>query len=141
MPKTQSPNAAFDMVTPEAMRENIDRFMSLAGEMTELSREGFTAATASAQASAKGAQEINTRAMAYLQESMASGMEVSKSVSTAKSLQEAMELQATYAKSTFDTYMKQVGEMAGLYADTMRQASAPLNAHAGTMVEKLQMVK
>jgi len=141
MAKTTKTPTPFEVMSPEAVRENMDRFMSLAGEMTELSREGITAATASAQASAKGAQEINTKALAFFQESMATGMEASKSVGSAKSLQEAMELQANFAKSAFDTYMKQFGEMANLYASTMKEASAPLNAHAGTMVEKLQSVK
>ncbi|MEL6566810.1 MAG: phasin family protein [Pseudomonadota bacterium] len=141
MAKAQKTATPFEMMTPETVRENMDRFMSLAGEMTELSREGLTAATASAQASAKGAQEINTKALSFFQESMATGMEASKTVGAAKSLQEAMELQATFAKTAFDTCMKQFGEMATLYASTMKEASAPLNAHAGTMVEKLQFVK
>ena len=58
-----------------------------------------------------------------------------------RDIQEAMELQASFAKTAFDTCMKQFGEMASLYASTMKEASAPLNAHAGTMVEKLQFVK
>ena len=144
MAKTTKTATPFDMinsVSPETVRENMDKIMSFAGEMTELSRDGLTAATASAQASAKGAQEINTKALAYFQDAMATGMEASKSVSSAKSIQEALELQATYAKSAFDTCMKQFGEMASLYAATMKEAAAPLNAHAGTMVEKMQLVK
>lgn len=132
---------AANIATPEAVRENFDRFMSLAGEMTELSRGGMTAATASAQASAKGAQEINARAMAFFQDAAAMGMEATKTVTSAKSVHEAMELQAGFAKTAFDAYMKNLGEMAGLYAATMKEAAAPLNAHAGSVVEKLQAVK
>lgn len=139
--KTATPFDLINTVSPESVRENMDKFMSFAGEMTELSRDGLTAATASAQASARGAQEINTKALAYFQDAMATSMEASKSVSSAKSIQEALELQATYAKSAFDTCMKQFGEMASLYATTMKEAAAPLNAHAGTMVEKMQLVK
>jgi len=136
--KTATPFDLMNGMAPEAVRENMDRFMSFAGEMTELSREGISAAT---QASAKGAQEINTRAMAFFQDAMATGMEASKSVTAAKSLQEAMELQAGFAKSAFEVYMRQFGEMASLYAATLKEASAPLNAHAGTVVEKMQLVK
>lgn len=132
---------AANMATPDSMKEGMDRFMSLAGEMTELSRDGMTAATACAQASAKGAQEINARALAFFQDATAMGVEATKTVSSAKSVQEAMELQAGFAKTAFDTYMKNFGEMASLYAATMKEAAAPLNAHAGTVVEKLQAVK
>lgn len=139
--KTANPFEAFTANTPEAVRENMDRMMGLAGEMTELSREGFTAATQSAQLSAKGVQELNARAMTFFQGAMQTSVEVSKSVASAKSVQEAIELQATFAKTAFDTYMQQFGEMAGLCAETMKDAAAPLNAHAGTVVEKFQAVK
>lgn len=147
MPKTAKTTNPFEMMngsatlSPEAVRENMDRMISLAGEMTELSREGLSAATESARVSAKGAQEINAKALEFFQNAMTSGMEASKSVAGAKSLQEAMEMQATFAKTAFDVYMKQCGEFASMMAATMREASEPLNAHAGQMVEKMQLVK
>lgn len=147
MPKATKTATPFDMmngngtVTPEALRENVERFVSLAGEFSELSREGLTAATESARVSAKAAQELNAKTISYFQDAMSTGMEAGKSVAAAKSVQEAMELQASYAKSAFDTYMKQCSDMASFMAAAMREASEPLNAHAGQMVEKMQIVK
>lgn len=147
MAKTTKTTTPFDMmngsgaVTPEAVRENMERFMSLAGEFGELSREGISAASESARVSAKAAQEMNAKALAYFQNAMTTGMEAGKTVAAAKSVQEAMELQADYAKSAFDTYMQQCSDMASFMATTLREASEPLNAHAGQMVEKMQTVK
>ncbi|MEM6498534.1 MAG: TIGR01841 family phasin [Pseudomonadota bacterium] len=139
--KVQTPFEMMNGIAPETVRENMDKFMNFAGEMTALSRDGLTAATESARVSAKGAQELNTKAMAYVQEAMANGMEATKTVSSAKSVQEAMELQATFAKGAFDEYMKQCGEFANLYASMFKEAAEPLNAHASQVVEKLQFVK
>ncbi len=146
MAKTTQTPTAFNMfngdaASGEAVRENMERFMSFAGEFSELSREGMTACTEAVRVTAKGAQEANTQTMSYLQNAMAASVEATKSVASAKSVQEAVELQATFAKSAFDAYMKQFSSMANLMASTMREATGPLNAHAGQMVEKFQNVK
>jgi phasin family protein len=130
-----------EALSSEAVRENMNRFMSLAGDMSDLSREGFSAAAESARVSTEGAQAFNARAASYFQDAMSTGMEASKSVAGAKSIQEAVELQTKFAKSAFDTYMKEMSAMAGLMATTMREASEPLNTHAGKFVEKFQTVK
>ncbi len=142
--QTQNPFAMFTsngVMNNDAMRENMDRFVSMAGNMTELSREGFQACAEAARVTAKGAQEANSKTIAYMQSAMSESMEATKTVAGAKSMQEAVEVQANFAKSALDAYMTQMSSIASLMADTMREATQPLNAHAGQMVEKLQAVK
>ena len=147
MAKTTKTKAAFPMMNgdmafdSETVRENMGRFMSMAGEMTELQREGLTAAAEAARVSAKGAQELNTRGLAYFQGAMGNWMEATCTMAGAKSFQEAVELQTNFAKSALDEYMSQMSAMSSLMADTMREASEPLQAHAGQFVEKLHAVK
>lgn len=142
--QTQNPFNMFDaegVMSNDAMRKNMDRFMSMAGNMSELSREGFQACAESARATAKGAQEVNSKTIAYMQDAMSQSVEATKTVAGAKSMQEAVELQANFAKSALDAYMTQMSSMASLMANTMREATQPLNTHAGQMVEKFQAAK
>ena len=145
--KAQTPQFPFPMMngespmSAEAMKEGMDRFMSLAGEMTEMQREGLSAAAESARVGAKGAQEINARGMAFFQSAMSGMMEASKSMAGAKSFQEAVEMQANFSKAAMETYMTEANAVATLMAETMRDAAEPLNFHAGQFVEKLQVVK
>lgn len=142
--QNQNPFTMFNsngVMSSDAMRENMDRFMSMAGNMTELSREGFEACAEAARATAKGAQEANSKTIAYMQNAMSQSMEATKTVAGAKSMQEAVELQANFAKTALDAYMTQMSTMASLMAETMREAAQPLNTHAGQMVEKFQAVK
>lgn len=147
MSKSAKSAAPFPMFNGEAgfpvefYRENLDRFIAMAGDMGNLSREGMSAAAEAAQASAKGVQELNARAFAYLQDAMSSGMEVGKSVASAKTVQEAVELQTSYTKTALESYMSQMSDMASLMASTMREAAEPLQAHAGQVVEKFQSAK
>ncbi len=139
--KTQSPFPMFNgdfAMNNDAMREGMEKFMSLAGEMTSMSRDGMSAAAESARASAEGVKELNTRAFSYAQGAFSEYVEATKTISGAKTLQEAMELQANYTKSALESYMSEMTAMAALMANTMREAAQPLNAQAGKMVEKVQ---
>ena len=142
--QTQNPFAMFgadSAMTSESMRANMERFMTMAGSMGELSRNGFEACAEAARATAKGAQEANTKTAAFMQDTMSQSVEATKTVAGAKSVHEAVELQSNFAKSALDAYMTQMSSIAGLMAETMREATQPLNAHAGQVVEKFQSVK
>ncbi|MEM7767046.1 MAG: phasin family protein [Pseudomonadota bacterium] len=145
--KAQTPQFPFPAmngeapISPEAMKEGVERLMSMASEMTELQREGLSAAAESARVSAKGMQEVNARGLAFFQGAMSSMMEVSKSMAGAKSLQEAVEMQANLSKAAMETYMTEANAVATLMAETMREAAEPLNAHAGQCVERLNVAK
>jgi len=145
--KAQTPTFPFPMMngeatlSPEAMKEGMERFMSMASEVTELQREGLTAAAESARVSAKGMQEANARSLAFFQGAMSNLMEASKSMAGAKSFQEAVEMQANLSKAAMETYMSEANAIATLMAETMRDAAEPLNAHAGQFVERMTATK
>lgn len=145
--KAQAPQFGFPVIngespiSPEAMKEGMDRFMSMASEVTELQREGLSAAAESARVSAKGMQEANARSLAFFQGAVSNLMEVSKTIAGAKSLQEAVEMQANLSKTAMETCMSEANAMATLVAETMRDAAEPLNAHAGQCVERLTATK
>ncbi|MEL6387263.1 MAG: phasin family protein [Pseudomonadota bacterium] len=145
--KSQTPQFPFPMMngdttlSPEAMKEGMERMMALASEMTEMQREGYSAVAESARVSAKGMQEANARSLAFFQTAMGTMMEASKSIAGVKSVQEAVEMQANFSKAAMETYMTEANAVATLMAETMREAAEPLNAHAGQFVEKLNAVK
>lgn len=145
--KAQTPQFPFPMmngeapISPEAMKEGMERLMSMASDMTELQREGLSAAAESARVSAKGMQEVNARSLAFFQGAMSNLMEASKSMAGAKSFQEAVEMQANLSKAAMETYMTEANALATMMAETMRDAAEPLNSHAGQFVERITVAK
>lgn len=139
--KTAQPFTVFENLSTgqsEAMKKGMERFMALTGDFGTLSREGMEALAESTRASVRNAQDINQRAATYLQGAMADGMETSKSIASAKSLQEAMEIQTAYAKRATQAYMEEANTFFGLMSAAMRESVEPLNAQTGKVVEKFQ---
>ncbi|MEO1015928.1 MAG: phasin family protein [Pseudomonadota bacterium] len=122
----------------EMMQKGLDRAMSFAGEFGDIGRGNVAAMTESAKAARKGMEALNTRAMEYMKDAVETGAAATKSVTSAKSLQEAIELQSNFAKAAFEKYVAELNAMTSLMSATMRDAAEPLNAQAGAVVEKLQ---
>ncbi|MHA7900442.1 MAG: phasin family protein [Henriciella sp.] len=112
---------------------NADAFSSFFPEsdsMGTLARGAMEASTASTRASMKGMQDAGQTMMAHFKEQMNLSVETGKKLSEAESLEDAMSIQARYMKSAFKNNLKGFSELSELYADTMREAFAPLAKQA-----------
>lgn len=98
--------------------------------MGTLARGAVEASTASTRASVKGFQEAGQMMMDHLKEQMALSVETGKKLSEAGTLSEAMTVQTGFVKSAFENNLKGFGELSEVYAETMREAFAPLAKQA-----------
>jgi phasin family protein len=95
-----------------------------------LARGAMEASTASTRASVKGMQDASQTLMAHFKEQMNLSVETSKKLAEAGSIEDAMGIQTRFMKSAFENNLKGFGELSELYADTMREAFAPLAKQA-----------
>lgn len=122
--------AAFEQVTTassEAMRENIDRGMAAMSEVSAFGKENMEAWMASASAAQKGMETISARAIAFSKLAMENHMAAAKSLMTSKSVQEFVEKQSEYARSSFDAYVAELTSISDLMAGVTKDAIKPLN--------------
>lgn len=119
----QMPFASFD---PEAM----SKYFPMNDSMGSYARDAVNATTESTRASMKGLQEVSTTMMAQMKEQMTLGVETSKKLAETTTLEDAMSVQAGYMKTAFEAGVKSFSELSELYADTMREAFAPLAKQA-----------
>jgi phasin family protein len=89
-------------------------------------------------AATKGAETLGARAMAYSKKSMEDQVAAAKSLAGAKSVQEAIELQTTFAKTAFEAYVAEVTKMSETVAASMKETVAPLNERVTALVERVQ---
>ena len=61
-----------------------------------------------------------------------------KSLSAAKSVQEVVELQTSYAKTALEAYMAEMGRMTEIVSASVKDSMKPLNERVTDMVEKMQ---
>ena len=105
-------------------------FFPESDSMGSLARGAMEASTASTRASVKGMQDASQTMMAHLKEQMNLSVETGKKLAEAGSLEDAMGIQTRYMKSAFENNLKGFSELSELYADTMREAFAPLAKQA-----------
>lgn len=112
---------------------NADAFSSFLPESDSvgaLARGAMEASTASTRASMKGMQDASQTLMAHFKEQMNLSVETSKKLAEAGSIEDAMGIQTRFMKSAFENNLKGFSELSELYADTMREAFAPLAKQA-----------
>jgi len=95
-----------------------------------LARGAMEASTASTRASVKGMQDASQTMMAHFKEQMNLSVETGKKLAEAGSIEDAMGIQTRFMKSAFENNLKGFSELSEVYADTMREAFAPLAKQA-----------
>ena len=74
----------------------------------------------------KGWQAIAAEMSAYTKRSFEEGTATFEKLIGAKSVEQAVEIQANYAKRAYDEYMHQVSKIGGMYASLAKEAYKPV---------------
>lgn len=121
-----------------AFKDGIERAVAAMSEMNAHSRKNLEAMVASATAAAKGVETVGARAMAFSKKSMEGQIAAAKALSSAKSIQEAVELQTGFAKTAFETYVAEMNELSEITSASVKEALSPINERVTAMVERVQ---
>ncbi|PWC32658.1 TIGR01841 family phasin [Azospirillum sp. TSO35-2] len=93
------------------------------------------ALVASSTIAAKGAEDLSREVVAYSQSALDKSITTGKALLTAKSLQEVVELQNAFLKSSFDSLVAETTRIQELTTKVTNEALAPLNARVTATVE------
>ncbi|MEY4250056.1 MAG: hypothetical protein RJA87_1689 [Pseudomonadota bacterium] len=124
-----------------AFKEQVEKSLSALNDVNAQSKHNLEAVVASVTAATKGAEALGAQVIAFSKESMESQVAAAKSLTSAKSVQEAVELQTAYAKSAMETMMAQMTKMSETAAASVKDSMTPLNARMTAMVEKMQAAR
>jgi len=133
-PKTaraaKSATEAFEQVTTasnEAVRENIDRSLAAMSEASAFGKQNMDAWMASATAAQKGLEALSARTVAFQKQALENHVAATKSLMTSKSVQEFVEKQNDYAKSSFEAYVAELSTISELVAGVAKETMEPIN--------------
>lgn len=127
---TATPSSPFTFPFKAFDSEAFAGFFPNQDSMGTLARGAMEASTASTRASVKGMQEAGQALMDHMKQQMALSVETGKKLSEAGTLQEAMTVQTGYVKTAFENNLKGFSELSEVYAETLREAFAPLAKQA-----------
>lgn len=144
MSAAETVKSTFDQYTTagaSAFKGAVEKSLSALGEANGTSKKNLEAVIASVTAATKGAEALGAQAMSYSKSSFEGQVAAAKSLAGAKSLQEVVELQTTFAKSALEAYMSEVGKMSDTVAASVKDSLKPLNERVTAVVEKMQAAR
>ena len=122
----------------QAFKQTIDKSLSAVADMNAQAKLNVEAALASATAAAKGAETLGSQAMAYVKKTHEDNTAALRNISSAKSLQEAVELQTTYVKSAMDAYLAEVNRWTETVSSSVRDSMRPINERATAVAQQIK---
>lgn len=137
----KSATEAFDQVTTassEAVRENIDRGLAALSEASAFGKQNMEAWLASATAAQKGFEALSARTVAFQKQALENHVAATKSLMTSKSVQEFVEKQNDYAKSSFEAYVSELSSVSDLVAGVAKETIQPINERVNAVGQLIQ---
>jgi phasin family protein len=131
----------FTAAGSQAFKDAVEKSLTALNEVNAQSKQNLEAVVASVTAATKGAETLGAHAIAYSKKSMQHNVAAAKSLSAARSVQEAIELQTTWAKSAMEAYMAEMTAASEIVAASVKETVTPLNARVTAAVEKFQAVR
>jgi len=143
-------NGQFETVTlepvfPEAARELAEQTVAQTREAYERSKDAVEAALETIERSydalGQGAAALNRKIIEIAQRNLNSGFDLAKSLATAKTLAEMVELRATYWRKQFSALAAQAEEVRALYTTVAAEMTEPIKAHVTRSLDELRKAK
>ncbi|MFN3229708.1 MAG: phasin family protein [Asticcacaulis sp.] len=125
----------------QAFRDGVEKSLAGLNEMNALSKGNVEALVESVTAATKGAEALGAQAVSYSKKAWEDQVNAAKALSTAKSLQEVVELQTQFAKSALETYVAEMNRVSETLQGTMKDTFKPLNARMTATVERFQSAR
>ena len=125
----------------QAFKDSIEKSLSALGEVNAHSKKNLEAVVASVTAATKGAEALGAQAMAYSKKAVEDQVAAAKNLAGAKSVQEVVELQTSYAKFAMESYIAEMNRASETVAASVKETFAPLNERVTAFVEKVQAAR
>ena len=131
----------FTAASNVAFKDGVEKTLAALNDANAESKKNLEAVVASVTAATKGAEALGAQAMAFSKSSFETQVAAAKSLSSAKSVQEVVELQTAFAKTALETYMAEMGRMSEIVSASVKDSMKPLNERMSAMVERLQAAR
>lgn len=125
--------------TANAIKEGIEKATSSIAELSTQGQANLDAVVASSQLFGKGAGEVAAIATAHTKAAFERGVEVAKSFGAVKSLQEVVELQSDFAKTSVANWVEDFNKISEIVTSTSKEAVKPVSERASDVLSKIKV--
>ncbi|MBW8881476.1 MAG: TIGR01841 family phasin [Asticcacaulis sp.] len=122
----------------QAFKDSVEKTLGALNEVNTLSKGNVEAVVESLTAATKGAETVGAQALAFSKKNWDDAVTAAKTLSGAKSVQEVIELQSAYAKSSMEAYVSEINQLTETLSASFKDTFKPINARMTAAVEKFQ---
>ena len=131
----------FTVASNTAFKDGVEKTLAAINEANSHSKKNLEAVVASVTAAAKGAETVGAQAMAFSKKAFDEQVAAARTLASAKSVQEVVELQTTLARTFLESYMAEVGKLTETVSSSVKDSMKPLNERVTDLVEKMQAAR
>ena len=131
----------FSTASNQAFKDGVEKSLAALAEANTHSKKNLEAVVASVTAATKGAEALGAETFAYSKKAAEEQVAAVKALASAKSIQEAVELQTAWAKSAMESYIAQISKASEIVSASIKDSVKPLNERVTASVEKFQAAR
>lgn len=131
----------FTAASNTAFKDGVEKTLAAITEANTHSKKNLEALVASITAAAKGAESVGAQTMAFSKKTFDDQVAAARSLASAKSVQEVVELQTSLARTFMESYMAEVGKLTEAVSASVKDSIKPLNERVTDVVEKFQAAR
>ena len=125
----------------QAFKDSVEKSLAAFADVNAHSKRNLEAVVASVTAATKGAESLGAQVTAYSKKAAEDHMAATKTLTGAKSLQEAVEFQTAYAKSFLDSYLAEMNRWSDTVSGSVKESLRPINERVSAVVEQFQTAR
>jgi phasin family protein len=125
----------------KALKDVADKSAAGLTELNAQGKQNLEAIVASAAAAQKGVETLSAQSAAFTKKSWEDGVAAAQAMSQARSIQELLELQTTWAKSATEAYLAEVTKATDVLTASVKNSFKPINERVTASVEKFQAAR
>jgi phasin family protein len=131
----------FTAASNTAFKDGVEKTLAAITEANTHSKKNLEAVVASVTAAAKGAESVGAQTIAFSKKTFDDQVAAAKSLAGAKSVQEVVELQTSFARTFMESYIAEVGKLTEAVSASVKDSIKPLNERVTDVVEKFQAAR
>ncbi len=122
----------------DSFKDGYEKFSKGMNSFTEFQKASIEAMMASTNAFTKGFEQAASAQAGFVKDQYEDAVALAKAASTSKSVQETIELQSEFARTSFERNLGLVTKLAEHWNGVAKEASEPMTKTYAEFVEKVQ---
>ena len=110
------------------MAKEFEEFQKTGEQFQKVGKDSFDAAVRSMGEANKGLQAIVAEVTDYSKKAVEDSMRAFEQLMSAKTVEQAIEIQSRYAKQAYDSYMAEMSKLGEMYVGLARNAYKPVES-------------